>query len=135
MPTLAAVRTTVDNWLAARWPVVTARQDAYFANHGRYWQGLRTHLAIPSHTNSTDGSAVADRLAEHPTDQASSWLDVLAEWSGVPIAAAVVMAAYEGPLGHGYVGTVILLHNGTTYLRRQNVGPESYRTEAWRILD
>lgn len=133
MATLAQLRTRVDDWLAARWPTVLARQDAFFTNRGRYWQGLITHTVIPAHTTAVDADVVADRLAMHPTDQAQSWLDVLAELSGIVFPAALVMDVYDGPQGKGYVATIFVRHNGTLYSRSQNVGPESFRTQAWAV--
>jgi hypothetical protein len=133
MPTLAQMRTAVDNWLTNKWPAVTSRQETYFANQGRYWQGLITHLVPPAHTNSTDGSKTGDRLDQGPSDQPNSrtWLDVFPEWLSELLPATAIMDVYDGPLGKGYVATVRATHNGTLYERSQNVGPETWRTQAW----
>lgn len=134
MPTLAQTRTKVDDWLAARWPTIIARQETYYGNNGQYWQGLWTHTSPPEHTNGNDGDVAPDDLANHPTDQAESWLDFFAELQGVPITASVKMDTYVGPLGPGFVAEVWVKHNNTEYRRRQNYGPESWRTVAWHIV-
>lgn len=134
MPTLAQVRTRVDDWLTARWPTVQNRQDAYFQAHDRYWQGLRTHAITPNHTTASFADSISDLLANHPTDQEDDWLDFLSEIENVAIPAIFVMDVYDGPEGQGYVGHVYAAHNGTVYHRAQNVGPESYRTQGWHEL-
>lgn len=134
MATLAQLRTRVDDWLAARWPTVLARQDTFFANRGRYWQGLITHTVVPAHTTAADADTVADRLSFKPTDQAQSWLDVLAELSGIAFPAALAVDVYDGTQGKGYVATIFVRYNGTIYTRSKNVGPESYRDVAWQVL-
>jgi hypothetical protein len=134
MATLAQVRTRVDNWLEARWPTVQSRQEAYYAVHSKYWQGLRCMAAEPNHTTAQFNDAVSDLLNGKPTDQAETWLDFLAEISGVAIPAVFVMDTYQSPGGHGYVAHVYAAHNGTLYHRAQNVGPETGRTVAWHAV-
>lgn len=131
MATLLQVKNRVDAWLVGIWPTVQARQDAYFVAHGRYWQGLITATNIPNHLTGGFADAIADKLSNHPTDIASTWLDVLPEINGVAIPAAFVIDAYQSPAGHGYVATVIGALNGTVYSRSQNVGPLTDRTQAW----
>lgn len=136
MATLAQVKTRVDDWLAARWPTVQARQTAYAAAHnGRYWQGLRCMAVEPNHTTAQFNDAVSDLLGGHPTDQAESWLDFLPEINGgTAIPAVFVMDAYQAPSGHGYVAHVYARYNGTLYHRTQNVGPLTERTQAWHVV-
>lgn len=134
MATLAQVRDRVDDWLTARWPTVQARQTAYAAAHnGRYWQGLRCMVAEPNHTTAQFNDATPDRMSSKPTDQAESWMDFLSEINGVAIPAVFIMDAYQAPAGHGYVAHVYARHNGTLYHRAQNVGPETFRTQAWHV--
>ena len=135
MATLTQLRTRVDAWLADKWPTIVARQQNYFANRGTYWQGLRTHTIDPAHTNGADGDSIADRLAVHPTDQFSNWLNVFPEWDGVAIPCTVQCGTYGGPQGQGWVATIWIRFNGTLYTRSQNVGPESYRTQPWSIAE
>jgi hypothetical protein len=136
MPTLNAVRTKVDAWLADKWPTIVARQQNFFANRGHYWQGLRTHTFTPAHdSGADDGDTVADRLNASPDDQQySTWLNAFPEWDGVPIPATVWIDTYSGPQGQGWVASVEVTYNGNTYRRSQNVGPESFRTQAWSLV-
>jgi hypothetical protein len=135
MPTLNQVRTKVDAWLADKWPTVVARQQNYFANRGQYWQGLRTHSAVPAFTNSQDGDAAADQLNAQPTDAFSNWSNVFPEWDGLPIPCALQIDVYDGLEGKGWVATVWVRYNGVLYTRSQNVGPESWRSQAWTVVD
>jgi hypothetical protein len=129
MATLAQVRTIVDDWLTARWPLFTARQDAYFLAHGRYWQGIRwaTLAATPS-----EGADGATTLTVKPTDQAEDWVDFgLGALLTAPC--AFQCDVYDSPGGKGYVATVEVLYGGTLYTRSRNVGPETSRTVAWHV--
>lgn len=135
MPTLTQVRNRVDDWLIVRWPLVQARQSAYFTAHERYWQGLKTASVEPEHTTAVYANAKQDRLTVKPTDQAEAWLDFLVGLDDLAIPAALVMDVYDGPHGHGYVTTVIARYNGTIYSRSQNVGPEKYRIIDWHVVE
>lgn len=135
MPTLVQVRTKVNDWLTARWPTVISRQETYYGNNGRYWQGLWTHMSFPSHTPGQDGDISPDNLGSHPTDQVATWLDFFSELQGIPISAAVRCDVYIGPLGPGFVLTVELSYQNLNYRRSQNYGPESWRTVAWFSYD
>jgi hypothetical protein len=134
VPTLNQVRNKVDNWLAVRWPTVQGRQEAYLLAHGRYWQGLRTHTFDLAYTTQVDAEANGNALTDHPTDQTESWLDFVPEWGGTALPAVFVMDVYQSPAGWGYVATVTVLHNGTRYRRSQNVGSETWRTQAWVVV-
>lgn len=124
--TLAQARTKVDTFLADHWPTVLARQETYFAAHGRYWQGLRAFTIPPVQAE----DATPDCLSSHPADQAETWLDVFpdlpAQWP-----ASVRCDVYDGPSGMGYVVTVRGTLNGVTWERSRNVGPLTERTAAW----
>jgi hypothetical protein len=135
MATLAQLRTRVDAWLEDKWPTVVARQQNFFANRGRYWQGLITHSLIPAHTNAVDGDAIADRLNQSPTDQFENWVAVFPEWVIENLPCALKCDTYDGPQGKGYCATIFIRYAGTLYSRSRNVGPESYRTEAWHVVD
>jgi hypothetical protein len=136
MATLQQVRTRVDAFLANIWPTIVARQQNYFANTGRYWQGLRTHTIVPAHTNSTDGDAVSDKLDESPlANRFSTWRNAFPEWDGLPIPAAFEVQIYGGPGGQGWFATIWVRYNGVLYSRSQNVGPEDHLTKAWHVVD
>ena len=135
MPTLLQVHSRANTWLTARWPVVQARQEDYLAAHGHYWQGLKTATVEPKHTTAAFADAKQDRLAVKPTDHIEAWLDFLAEIDDLAIPAALICDVYDGPLGHGYVATVIAQYNGTVYSRSQNVGKETWRTLNWHVIE
>ena len=135
MPTLSAVRNRVDTILANHWPNVQARQAAYFARTGRYWQGLRTHLVTPAHVTAAYSDVAPTRYTDKPTDQAESWAAALQEIEGVALPMTIIMDVYQTPQGWGYVATVEVRYNGTLYSRSQNVGVEAWRTVAWHVVD
>lgn len=135
MPTLGQMRNHADDWLQARWSTVQTRQENYKAAHGVYWQGLRSHTVEVNHTTADYDDQIADNLAGHPTDQSDNWLDILPEVDGIAFPAVFVMDVYKGPLGDGYVATVYAKYNGTIYSRSQNVGPESWRTLDWFVVE
>lgn len=133
MPTLNQMRTAINNWVDGKWSTIVARQENFRTNRGRYWQGLKTHLVPPAHTNSKDDSKVGDRLNESPDDQGafSTWLNVFPEWLTELLPASVQVDVYEGTQGHGWTLTVEATHNGDLWRRVVNVGPESHRAQAW----
>jgi hypothetical protein len=136
MPTLAQVRTTVDARLADLWMnQIQPRQDAHFLRTGKYWQGLVTTQTALIPNNPDDASAVREVAPEtdtHPTDQAETWTD-----AGIVLGSTLPMAirvdVYDGPLGKGYVGVVYARWDTTIYVRSHNSGPETWRTDPWRI--
>lgn len=135
MANLAQLRDRVDAWLADKWPTVVARQQNFFTNRGRYWQGLRTHTIIPAHTNGSDGDSAPDRMDDNLTDQYENWRAVFPEWDGVPIPCALQVDVYDGPQGKGWVARIFVTFNGATYTRAQNVGPHSWLTQGWLDVD
>ena len=134
MATLNQMRNAIDTFVTNHWATIVARQENFRANRGRYWQGLPTHFVCPAHANNTDGSKVGDRLDEGPGDQFSTWLNVFPEWLSELLPACVRIDVYDGPQGQGWVLTVEATHNGTTYRRSQNVGPEAHRTQEWHAV-
>lgn len=127
MATLAQIRTAVDNRLTALWPTMQTRQATYLANHGRYWQGLRTHSVNPAEGNTvlpTVGTAVP-----YYQTAADAWPSAILTTA---LEMVLWMDQYVTPDGTpGYVGTVQVDVLGHTYQRSQQVGPETWRTDAW----
>lgn len=60
---LADIKAAVNARLASLWPAFKAKQEAYRATHGRYWQGLPLLAAVPD-----DGVTVAPTLTVAPND-------------------------------------------------------------------
>jgi len=63
MATLAQIRTKADAKLAEFWPILQAKQDAYFAKHGKYFQ-----LLVSPTVTVVDG-VDTDFGVRHPTDE------------------------------------------------------------------
>lgn len=118
MATPAEIRDAIQARLAAVWPQLTARQDAYFTAKGRYWQGRRTHAVAPA-----DGAAApADRLSDRPTDQAEDWTAFgVGAWTE---AFALEIHCYRGPGGNGWVARAVVTLGGRTWERWRGQGPE-----------
>jgi hypothetical protein len=139
MPSLAQVRNFVDARLTTLWTdVIVPRQDTYFANNGKFWQGIRcldlgNLLDNPQNALNVVLEMVPD-LTRKPTDQATSWAAANVNL-GATIPMALQIDVYDGPEGKGYVGQVWAKWNGTIYTRAQNHGPESWRTFAWRVAE
>ena len=131
MPNLNQVRTKVDNWLTAKWPILRDKEIAYYGAHGVYWQGLWSHTALPLHDSTVDGDVEPDGLSSKPTDQAEAWLDFWAALLGIKLTAAIRVDVYAGPLGDGFAATVAVKFKDKIYLRAKNFGPENYRTYDW----
>ncbi len=128
MPTLQLVRAVADARLTVLWTDhIRPRQDAYFAAHGRYWQGLVTS-SIPE-----DGAEAVADYTSSPTDQAETWADIFGAAIGMSLPVALAVDVYEGPQGHGFVARVWIRYDGTVYMRAQNHGLESWRTAAWAV--
>jgi hypothetical protein len=119
----------IDAGIAAAWPEIEAKQEAFFAQHGRYFQGLCTHRVPPE-----DGQpAQADRLGSHPNYQTETWLDVGYDPGAPGPRAALAIDQYVGPAGAGYVCKLSLLIGGDYWVRRINNGPEADRSSDWQI--
>lgn len=126
------VMADADAWIASRLAMLTSRQSTHAASHnGKFWQGLATHAAPVVHTTFLEGTRVADSLDAHPSDQSETWNDVIPEWAGVKVPCRVIVDVYDGPSGKGWCVTLSVKHNGDTWNRTVNVGPETYRERAW----
>lgn len=132
---LATVRTKIDDWLTPRWDNLVSRQETFFAARGKYFQGLWTHSGEVEQTDALNGDTVADRLTAHPTDQVQHWQDFIGNaFDALPLPARLRIDVYNGPQGWGWVATLRVLYNGNIYERSRNVGPETWRTQAWHLF-
>lgn len=135
--TLAQVRNRIDTWLTNKIVnIVIPKQNNYAANHGgNFWQGLISHSIIPAHTAGTAGDSTGDRFTLHPTDQNSSWIDAVPDFTGETWPSAAVIDVFEGPLGKGWVATLYVMYNGIIYQRTKGFGPggSSY-DRAWTVV-
>ena len=105
---------------------VGAIQEAFRTVYGRYWQGARTHSAVPA-----DGATAAPDLSRKVLDQEESWgsfgFDLPAEIEG-----ALSVDVYQTREGHGYVVNAEVLAGGIHYRRAINHGPEFWRGHDWK---
>jgi hypothetical protein len=123
-----AVRDQIDQRLTNLWPTVLAKQQAYLASKGRYFQGLRSSSTIPA-----DGADVPpDNLTAHPHYQAESWQSM----GGFPATemSQIECHQYDGPQGKGFVLILTVLLAGQTWRRTVNYGPETWRGTSWQII-
>ncbi|MFN3652224.1 MAG: hypothetical protein ACK47B_21815 [Armatimonadota bacterium] len=119
------IRDAISARLTAQWSYILSCQETYFAAHGRYAQGLRTHSEIPA-----DGQELAPDLGmERPTDQAECWID-LAMLPGSMLS-AMEIDVYEGPQGHGFVVRLLVVLNGQLWVLERQHGPEAGRDRDW----
>lgn len=109
---------------------IVAKQDAFFKDNKRYWQGLPTHSEVPDQRSATEGNTTADRIDVATTegDKWSLFTDLL---NSAPIPASVTCNTYKGPKGEGYEIVLFFKHEGLTYTRVFNYGPEEYRAKEW----
>lgn len=130
MATLAQIQTAVNNRLSTFLPLIRTRQETYFANHGRYWQGI-AFSSVPD-----DGALVTPNYNLKPTDQNSSWADAGVN-ADLPaqVEAQIAIHTYEAPGSvFGYFVVVRVSKNGTTYRRTAQVEAGAVvTTGSWRV--
>lgn len=116
MATLAQIQSAVNSRLAVLWPKVKTREETYFGNKGRYWQGLL--WASPP----DDGATCVPDLNLVAGAENTAWSSAL---NGDTLAAEVMalrIDTYEAPGGvHGYYATCIVTKAGLTYKRTAQV--------------
>lgn len=132
--TLTQVRTRVDTALTNLWQQLSTRQDTYYAAHGRYWQCLISTTNTPNWNSTNSADSLPNNTNAIPFYQVEQIVDVFPELLTNLFPAAIMIDQYRGPLGDGYVGTVIVQYQGTNYYRVQQRGPETWRTSAWSVL-
>jgi len=132
MPTPAQIRNKINTLLAPFWADVQARQAAYFATHGQYWQGRETHTAEIEHTGSVDAERKGDKLSDVAGSVVGSWKDFKPGINTLVLPCRFRMDVYESEQGHGYTLTARFMHNGRVFERRANVGPLTDRTHDWK---
>jgi len=124
--TLSEVRDKADAKLVNLWVnQIRPKQLAYFATHGKYWQGLVTS-SIPE-----DGADIVADYTSRPSDQAETWEDMFGGPLDANLPVALRVDVYEAPAGWGFVARVWIRYAGTVYTKSQNYGPETWRTQDW----
>lgn len=134
MPNLTQLETACNSLITSVFNKLTSQQPNYLLNRGQYWQGVTTHTVVPSHTTSKWGDAIPDALTIHPHDQYEDWIATLPDMVSVATPCAFRVDVYDGQSGKGYELIAIFNFNGTRYERHLNVGPETYREQAWSAM-
>ena len=152
---LSTIKTAANQRLLALWGPFKAKQEAYRARHGHYFQGLALSNAVPD-----DGALVPVDTSKAAGDQ-NDWTPavmggtmkdpiVITPRTAIPhswaffgagadlplnIEARFVCNVYEGPAGvHGYYLTATLSKGGRSYSRTAHVemGVEK-TTGSWSV--
>lgn len=112
MATLTQIRDKANAKLAELWPVIQAKQDAYFAKHGKYFSLLATQEV-------TDGAGTTI-TAIYPHDEQHQ-ADVQLTFDS-PVPFQIRIDEWVRPNSAGYVATVwVKLLNGTIYTRSRDI--------------
>ena len=100
---------------------IIAHQNAYFAQHNKYFQGL------PSDTVVRDISLSLKRFNRQtqPTDQEETWEEF--GLRDISVRGTYRVNVYDGPAGQGYVMTVSIAYGTDVYSLSRNVGSETWR--------
>ncbi len=125
----SGLKTKIDGRLSLMLTHLEARQEAYIAAHGRYFQGIRTHAVLPK--GEIDEETPPNSRVK-PTDQAEDWDDV-----GILLPAkmpfALAIDVYDGPRGVGWSARVEVDYRGILHSRRVGFGPDAAdHTHDWR---
>lgn len=123
--TVDQIRAAIENFRDTHAAKIVARQEAYLAAKGRYWQGVITPAVSPD-----NGAFVTPDYTRRPTDQAERWSTVFSGPDALPstVPAQISVDVYDGPLGKGWTLTVVATKAGVRYWRTWSVGPEDRAT-------
>lgn len=127
MATPAQIRAACDTAVTNAWAAITAKQDAYFAANGSYWQGYRSHSVTPA-----DGAtATPDIGTATPSDLVGQPWPAAIRSSSLPC--SLEIHRYQTPRdGWGWLAIVSVTILGATWQKVQNgAGPETWRTTPW----
>jgi len=123
--TLDILRDRVNTILANVQTSCAANQPGYFTTWGRYFQGIAWSTNIPA-----DGATVEPDKLVAPTDYPHNW-NVPPITSPALAECRVAIHVYNGLQGQGYEIVGEYISSGVTYRRVINVGPETWREQAW----
>ena len=146
MPIPSGLKAKIDGRVSLMLTHLEARQEAYIAAHGRYFQGIRTHAVLPK--GEIDEETPPNSRVK-PTDQAEDWDDVgIVLPANMPMALAIDV--YESsdripdetqPRGfrlepyHGWSIRVEIEHLGRAFARQIGFGPDAAGyTYSWQDM-
>lgn len=129
LPTAAQqIADATDANLAASLSAAVSLQNAYFAENGRYWQGVPTIDDPPA-----DGETLTPDTSRRPSDQLEDWVaSGAAQLLPDQVQTRLSVDVYDGPAGAGWVVRMEFRSEGVLYRKAVNVGPESSRSHGWR---
>jgi hypothetical protein len=116
-----SVTEQIDATLAALLPSVTAQQEAYFADHGVYYQMLWTHTSPPT------GLTAPDNLSAVPVGQAP------APVAGLPATMRSRMRIDTYGKPDGWTMTLQASIDGEVWQRSIDCGVNTSRSTAWAV--
>lgn len=121
-----ALASEIEDAVTSRAAAARARQDAYFAVHGRYWQGIRWVVPVEGADGDVD-------FTRHPTDQAATWTDF--GWTlPASLKFALSIDVYNGPQGHGWSATAYVVLGSRVYGRTWHGDGAENRAAGWRDM-
>lgn len=125
MATLQQIKDAIDARLITVFNNLTNRQNTFFGNRNKYFQGLRTHSSLPSEGN----TAVADQLDSRPNYQTQTWRN--AGIGSFNEAFALEVHQYNGPNGMGWCAIITVSVNGFIWTKVKDCGVEPHRNSGW----
>ena len=122
----------IDSRFDAYREILKQTQKAYFNTNGRYWQGLWTHSQTPS------SESAPDSLSSSPTDQDTSWLNMLETNPAVSFPETMLsrmrIDTYENASGHGYVVVLERDVGSDTWAKMINMKGNKTLSDDWQKL-
>lgn len=136
---MALTRAQVDTRLATLWTKLQTRQEAFFASHGRYWQGR--FISGSAGLNDAPEDCFDGVRSEPDQDGKLTLIKTPHTWTYLGFDALdipadlqfeLAVSPYESPTGHGYEATVRVFDGTNWWTRSKGAGPEAVeRTKAW----
>jgi hypothetical protein len=125
---LATLQAKWDSFMTNKFTLLQNRQNLYFTNKGKYFQGIFTN-AIP-----TDPNELTPDLTVKPLNQAESWADI-----GITLPATMPVRlsidTYDGPNGHGWdLRAWVIVGSNTYSICVNGAGNETWRSLSWKQI-
>lgn len=126
---IPVILSAVDTRITSLLPTWQAKQEEFRATHGRYWQGLWNHSAVPA-----DGAEITpDRVTDKPYYQTENW-DAMGLATVGKQRTRVKVDQYVAPGGPGWTATFQIQVSGVVWERTiSGAGPETFRESSWSI--
>lgn len=117
--------TKLDNLISELLIKISTYQDGYIRTHSDYFQGLKTHKAIPGQ------DTAPDNLDVKAGGQPACWRDTAIIDKNLPF--TVEIHTYNSGNGKGWQAIFQTIFNGEKYTKSCGYGPEAeIRTYEWQ---